>query len=102
VSHVVLNISSVPTKGGQKREGQTRNWFNLYVDNLLLKDAVHKCVFDKPILNTKVSVSDILLTVQRIQRRVSRATSWRGVPPVKLTEGGINSDYTESPIETKQ
>jgi hypothetical protein len=43
------------------------------VENLPLKDVIKKVIFDEPILNTEVSVSDILLTTQRFKRCVSRA-----------------------------
>jgi len=46
---------------GQKGECQTQNWFNYYVGDHLLKDAIKKVIFYNPIVNTEVSVSDILL-----------------------------------------
>ena len=71
------------------------------MDNILLKDVVKKVIFDKPILNTEVSVSDILLIIQRVKDVCVGRRSWRGVVPVKLTERRKNSDLTESLIGTK-
>jgi hypothetical protein len=45
------------------------------VDNLLLKDTVEKDTLDKPVLNTEVSALEILLTTQRVKRRLSNATN---------------------------
>ena len=63
----VLNIRRVPAK--RSKRGNDRHKISI-VDNLLLKDALKKGIFYKPTLNMKVSVSEILLVIQRVKRRV--------------------------------
>lgn len=69
--------------------------------NFLLKDSVKKVIFLTPILNTEVSVSEIHSLHKELKDACLLRQSWRGVVPVKLTEGRINSDLAEKFIGTK-
>jgi hypothetical protein len=73
LSHAVRNISTLPTKRGKLENARHKTGSISMWKNLPLKDAVEKVIFYEPILNTEVSVSDILRTIQRFKRHASRA-----------------------------